>query len=130
MSWAQIAAHLQKVMDGTPPSYKFVNRDPCALAYIRLRDIAKYLRLEYSHLTRLRKGERLVLKYQTRLSWFFRALDAGRIMKEQLPDGSWHLVYRDPQSQTYSEEARPGETPASRPLPRIIFTRDGIKLKL
>ena len=130
MSWGAIAAHLQRVMDNTPPTYKFMLKDPCACRYIRLLDIAKYLRLEYTHLTRLRRGERLTVKYQTRLSWFFHAQQAGRIAKEQAPDGTWHIVYHHPQPQAHPDEARPGEAGPTRALPKIIFTADGIRLKL
>jgi hypothetical protein len=131
MSWAEIASHLTRVMVETPPNHAIANKDPCALRYIRLREIGRFLKIHYSTICAIRRNERVLEdpKMQANLSWFFHAKLRGRITKEQAPDGEWHIVYRDPQSQAHTDEARPGPDPPSRPLPRVVLTREGVKLK-
>jgi hypothetical protein len=132
MSWATLGARLQAVIDKTPPQWQHLHPTlyPRYGEYIQLRDIAVFLKIEYTRLTRVRRGERLNDTIQSRLSWFFHAQDRGRLKKERLPDGKWHIVYRPPQSQTHADETGSGAAAPSRPLPRIIFTAEGVRLKL
>ena len=105
LSWEEISSRLTKIMHATP--YAGIHaRDPCALASIRLRDIAEYCRIEPKNLYRIRRGERLLHdRPQRELSWFFHALDQGRLVKELGPDGKYHIRSRNPQPQVHADEA-------------------------
>lgn len=132
MSWAEIAGHLTRVMNETPSTALIANKDPCALRFIRLREIGKYLEIHYATLRSIRRGERVIEdpKMQAKLSWFFHAQLRGRLTKEQTLDGKWHIVCRDQESQTHANETGPREVGAARSLPQVVITAGGVRLKV
>jgi len=125
--WAEISRRLYAVMEATPPTGKILHSRE-AKKVIRIKDIAKYCGIEWKTIYRLAKGERQHERHQRKLSNFFWAWDRGRLTKEEQVDGTWLIIYRDPQSQAHADEAGSGAVTPSRTL-RVEVTPKGPQLK-
>lgn len=114
LSWDELKERLTKIMVALPPAWSYNNRDPCMRAILRLRDISDFTGISRKHLYYIRRGERtpqlFTEKIQRTLSWFFFNWDRGALRKEEQADGSWRIVFRDPQPQVSADATHARQT--------------------